>query len=215
MRYEPCILGAILLIPSCAPSVPQQVQRFNSEGVALLRQQEYAAAQQRFHEAVKLDPDDALSLYNLASAAHQNGDLALAEQNYRNSLRRRPDYAPCRHGLALLLFQSDRGEEDRGLVLSWLRERPELADAHAEYGWLLREEGDLPAAQDQLQKALEMDPHCVRALIELGIVYETYDYPERARSLYQRALRADPGQPEALLRLTGLKRQPRGGDSSG
>jgi tetratricopeptide (TPR) repeat protein len=206
LRWVCSSIVIVCVLAGCQPTGPQLIRQYNTEGVDLLRHQEYAAAQQRFQEAVRLDPDDALSLYNLGNAAHQSGDLVLAEKSYRDSLQRQPNYAPCRHGLALLLLQTDRGDAARELVAAWLRDRPELADAHAEDGWLLRESGDLPAAQARLQKAIEMDPGCIRGLIELGIVYETYDYPDRARGLYQRALKRDPTQPEALGRLTGLRK---------
>jgi Tfp pilus assembly protein PilF len=70
---------------------------------------------------------------------------------------------------------------------------------------LLRESGDLPAAQARLQQALALDPGNVRALIELGMLYETYSYPDRAAGLYERALQRDPQQMEALTHLAALK----------
>src|SRR5262249_35584121 len=109
-------------------------------------------------------------------------------------------------GLALLLIQQNRTQDAWQLIDTWLAQRPELADANAESGWLLRESGDLPAAQTRLQKALALDPGNVRALIELGMLYETYTYPDRARSLYERALQREPQQLEALYRLASLKR---------
>jgi len=55
-----------------------------------------------------------------------------------------------------------------------------------------------------LQHALQLDPGNVRALIELGILYERYRYPDRARQLYERALARDPTQMEAAMRLARL-----------
>ena len=203
-RWLPFSL-VLSLVAGCAQSIPDQVRRLNEEGIHLLQGGAYAEAQRRFEEAHLLLPEDPVLMYNLANAAHQNGDLATAEHWYRQSLQRRPDLAPCRHGLALLLFQTDRGQEARDMIVEWLRHNPNLADAHAQYGWLLRQEGDLPAAQAHLQKALELDPGCTRALIELGILYEAYHYPERARELYQRVLRRHPQQPEASARLAALR----------
>jgi Tfp pilus assembly protein PilF len=200
-------IGCLLLaLAGCTASPERRAYQLNAEGVELLARRDFAGAQDRFQAALALQPADSMTHYNLANAAHQNGNLELAERSYQASLKLQPDYGPCRHGLALLLLQQNRGDEARNLVESWLAEKPMLADAQAEYGWWLRQGGDLPAAQVRLQKALEIDPHNVRALTELGIIYEAYAYPDRAKSLYQRVLRKEPNQPEVIARLTALKR---------
>jgi Tfp pilus assembly protein PilF len=192
-------------LAGCVPSTAQQVYDLNQTGVALLARDNYPGAQQQFQQAVHLDPANPVSRYNLGNAAHRSGDMALAERCYRDCLQMHPDHGPSRHGLALLCLQQNRSAEAWQLIEGWRNQRPELADAQAEYGWLLRESGDLPAAQAQLHKALEMDPANPRALTEMAIVYETCSYPDRARSLYQRALKRDPNQPEVIARLARLQ----------
>ncbi len=196
---------ALLGIGGCAPTVPQQVRDLNQEGVGLLAQRNYPAARKRFEQAVNLDPAEATSVYNLGNAAHHEGGWQLAEKCYRECLQRDADHAGAHHGLALLLVQHNRAEEARRLIDAWLVRRPNSADAHAEQGWLLRESGDLPAAQARLWKALELDPQNPRALVEMGIYYESCRYPERARGLYQRALEREPNHPEATARLARLR----------
>jgi len=87
------------------------------------------------------------------------------------------------------------------MVEDWLAREPRLAAAYAEDGWLWRQAGDLPRAQARLQQALELDPHNERALVELGILYETMERPERAVALYERVLADNPRQ-------TAVKRRP-------
>ncbi len=204
VRFVALSICLALFATGCAPTVPQQVYDLNQTGVALLARDNYPAAQQYFHQAVQLDPQNAASRHNLATSAHRAGDVQLAERCYRDCLQLQPDHGPGRHGLALLCLQQNRTSEAWQVIESWRNQRPELADAQAEYGWLLRESGDLPAAQAQLQKALQMDPANARALTELGIIYEACSYPDRARTLYQRALKRDPHQPEVIARLARL-----------
>ena len=45
-----------------------------------------------------------------------------------------------------------------------------------------------------MQQALELEPHNQRALVEMGLVYEAMQRPERARSLYERVLEDNPEQ---------------------
>ena len=96
-------------------------------------------------------------------------------------------------------------QERRSKRASWVRHRPDLAASHAEHGWLLRERGDLPAAQEALERALSLDPGNIQALVELGLLYEAYHYPARARSLYERALQRDPDNAMARQRLRSME----------
>jgi len=54
-------------------------------------------------------------------------------------------------------------------------------------------------------QALAIDPHCSRALVELGILYEQLGEPERSLILYQRSLEYNPRQPDVIDRLNELK----------
>jgi Tfp pilus assembly protein PilF len=204
-RFLPLVL-LIMVIAGCAPTAAERVHALNQQGVEALRRQDYLTARARFEQALEVQPENAISRYNLANAAHQGGDLHQAEQSYKQALEHDPNYGPARHGLALLYLQTNRSAEAYDLVHTWVTQKPELADAHAEYGWYLREQGDLPAAQVELQQALELDPGNVRALIELGSIYDTYSHPDRAASLFQRALRRAPAEPEILERLASMKR---------
>ena len=200
--------GLCLWVGACVSTAPpQQVQQLNREGVELLARGDHVVAQQRFQDAVQIEPDNPTSLYNLGNAAFQLQEWTLAETSYRDCLARAPDHAACHHGLALLLLRRNRPKEAWQLIQDWLIRRPESADAHAEYGWLLRESGDLPAAQERLQKAIEIDSGNVRALLELGVIYEAYAYPDRAKSLYERALKREPGNLEAHDRLSAVKQR--------
>src|SRR5207244_968110 len=110
-------------------------------------------------------------------------------------------HAPCRHSLATLMVRGGRRQEAVKMVEDWLAREPKLAAAYAEDGWLWRQTGDLPRAQLRLQQALELDPHDQRALLELALLYEAMEYPERAVVLYQRALAQDPRQSEVKRHL--------------
>jgi len=62
----------------------------------------------------------------------------------------------------------------------------------------------LPRAQTRLQQALELDPHDIRALNELALVYEDLHRPERAVVIYERILALDAHQPQVENRLQSL-----------
>jgi tetratricopeptide (TPR) repeat protein len=103
-----------------------------------------------------------------------------------------------------MLVRVGRKEDARRLVEDWLAREPRLAAAYAEDGWFWRQSGDLPRAQARLQQALELDSHEPRALIELALVYEALQRPDRAAALYERVLERQPQQAEVAKRLNQL-----------
>jgi tetratricopeptide (TPR) repeat protein len=201
-------LATTFAVASCAPTLSDQVRQLNQQGLVHLQQRQFADAQSAFHKASQLDPEDTSILYNLANAAHQAGDLKRAEQGYRDVLAKQEAHPAARHSLAVLLYEGNRGDEASQMVISFAEAHPDSATAQAEYGWLLRERGEFPTAQAHLQRALEIDPGNVRALIELGRLYEAYQYPDRAKSLYERVLAKSPDNPEVVARLTSLRGKP-------
>ncbi|OGW63606.1 MAG: hypothetical protein A2V83_09610 [Nitrospirae bacterium RBG_16_64_22] len=43
-----------------------------------------------------------------------------------------------------------------------------------------------------LQKALSLDPRCVKAYYTLGVIHESKNEPDRAREMYEKALSIQP-----------------------
>jgi tetratricopeptide (TPR) repeat protein len=92
-------------------------------------------------------------------------------------------------------------------VEGWLAREPKLAEAYALDGWRLRQDGQLEEAEGRLQQALHLDPHNVRALVELGRLFEHTEFPERALVLYEWALRVSPKDEEIAERVNLLRRK--------
>jgi Tfp pilus assembly protein PilF len=201
------LLGMLLLaaaIPACADTNQERLQRLNEDGVFLYRKGNYDDARLSFESALKLLPDDPTLLYDIGQCYDRSGDAAKAEKIYRDCLEEAPNHAPCRHALAVLMLRQGRRQETDQLIESWLAQQPNLADAYVEDGWRLRQDGDLLQAQARLQQALNLDPHNVRGLVEMGLLYEIMDRPSRALNLYEQALQLDAQQPDVAARVNAL-----------
>jgi Flp pilus assembly protein TadD len=75
-----------------------------------------------------------------------------------------------------------------------LRERPEDASVHSNYGVFLKEKkGDLEGAEREYRKAIELDSNHVNALGNWANLLGEKGDRDQAASLYRRALEADPG----------------------
>jgi Flp pilus assembly protein TadD len=199
------VLGVVLAAAGCTPTARDRVRAYNADGVYLFQRGEYVQARDTFRTALELTPEDANLRYNLGQCYERLGDEGRAEKTYKECLERAADHAEARHALCVLLVRQKRREEAVRMVEEWLARRPRLGAAYAEDGWLWHQAGDLPRAQSRLQQALQLDPHNGLALTELGLVYEELRRPDRALSLYERSLDANPNQPDVVRRVNRLR----------
>jgi Flp pilus assembly protein TadD len=205
MRWTCCAVGLAMLLAGCAPAVQDRVREYNREGVLLYERGDFGGAREHFQAALSLQPEDANLIYNLGDCSDRLGDLANAERLYRECLARSPNHPECRHALTSLMVRQGRRAEAVQMVEEWAAREPKLSSPLAEDGWLCHEAGNLPRAQARLQQALELDPHDIRALNELGRVYEELARPERALVIYERSLAVNPRQTDVARRLDTLR----------
>jgi Tfp pilus assembly protein PilF len=208
MRSESAfILSCLTMLAGCTNLQHAESERLNEQGVQYLVSNDLPKAHAKFTEAWKKDPQNAETLYNLASTYQRHGQDAEAERYYRQSLQLNPNLDECRHNFYLLLVSENRLPEARDDAQAWLTKNPKSADAYTEVGWLTRMQGDLPGARKNLEQALTIEPHHAQALIETGKLYQDYQMNDRARGLYQRVLLQDPTNKEAKDLLTALPKK--------
>lgn len=207
MRWMSGMLALALCLEGCESASQERLRDYNLDGVYLFQRGDYAAARESFQAALALKPEDPGLLYNLGECYDRLGDTAKAERSYHQCLVQASNHAACRHALASMLMRIGRKDDAGRLVEDWLAREPRLAAAYAEDGWLWHQAGNLPHAQTRLQQALELDPHDARALVELALVYEAMQRPDRAAALYERVLERDPRQAEIAKRLNRLRSQ--------
>ena len=197
-----CLLAVFV---GCETASQDRVRQFNDDGVYLFEHGEYQSARESFEVALQLQPKDAGLLYNAGQCYDRQNDSAKAEQFYQRCLQEDANQAPCRHALAVLLFRTGRGSDADNMIEDWLTREPKRADAYVEDAWRLRQAGELTQAEARLQQALDLEPHNVRALTEMALLFEVLEMPERAAVLYERVLAEDPRQQAVVDRLNALR----------
>lgn len=97
--------------------------------------------------------------YNLGVIAQTEGKVADAVTNYREALKRDPDYPAALFNLATLLSSSPEGIDEAIRVYGHLLVvQPENAPAHMNLGLLLAQVGETEAAETHLSRAMSLDP---------------------------------------------------------
>src|SRR5205823_642063 len=153
------------------------------DGVYLFQRGDFRGARETFEVALELSPNDPAVLYNLGQCHDRQNNADRAEHFYQLCLQEDPNHAPCRHALAVLWFRTGKRNDAEHMIEDWLAREAKRADAYVEDAWRLRQDGELTQAQARLQQALELEPRNVRALTELGLLFELLELPERAASM--------------------------------
>jgi len=210
IRLIPHLVCLVLLSPflaGCQTTESERLRQVNDDGVYLFSQGNYQGARECFELAHTLSPQDPALVFNLGQCQERLSDVKQAEQSFRHCLEMKADHADARQSLAALLKRTGRGAEANRLIEDWVKNHPNTPDSLSLEGWRLRQEKNYPLAQERLQQALALDPHHRRALVELGILYETSGRPERALVIYERVLARDPRQSDVSQRRQQLQAQ--------
>ncbi|MEX0676319.1 MAG: tetratricopeptide repeat protein [Pirellulales bacterium] len=143
-------------------------------------------------------------LHRQASELHRAGQLAAAEQLYRQILAGEPEHAPTLHAMGLLTFQQRRFEEALALLQKAVACDPAQAAYHQSLGEVRRGLGQLAHARDCFRQALQRDANLVAAQYNLGLVCEQQQDWAGALAAFAEVVRLKPELAEAHAILGNL-----------
>jgi Tfp pilus assembly protein PilF len=204
----------------------------NSEGLRYLGQARYNEAKVAFEAALKAEPNNPDTYYNLAATYHQSGKISLqsgqsadaqlqydqALRNYQLCLTHNPNHTEAHRGLAVLYMETQNADAAFKLLIDWYNThvtspepKIELARLYQEYAQIcqLQNRTDvakecLDSAAKMLQSALATDPTNYRALRASGFLKEQNGDLQGAITDYQRSFQANPQQNDIENRITAL-----------
>src|SRR5438874_2739202 len=131
------------------------------------------------------DDDKTLALLDEAVAHHQRGELARAEELYRQVLDRAGEDADALHLLGMICLQSQRPADAAVLEPKNLQTRLHL-------GIALRTVGDQDGALEELREALAIDPNFPEAHYNIGVILQDQGETAQASVHYQRTIELVP-----------------------
>ena len=207
-------------------------QNRTSEGIRYYGQARYDVAMIAFQSALKANPNDPNTLYNIAATYHQSAKVSLqsgqtaaaqqqydqAAQYYQLCLEQNANHADAYRGLAALYMDCRNAEAAFPLLINWYNTNPvsvepklELARLYQEYAQICMVQGRTDIAQQcrdttahYLQQVLSAEPANYRALRALGYLKEQSGDIPGAVFEYQRSLQAYPQQQDLESRIAAL-----------
>ena len=129
---------------------------------------------------------------------HRQGQLAQAEQVYRQILKRAPNHFDALQLLGALELQRKNHDAAIRLIRQALELNPKSAAAHFNIGIALRQLERYEEALDSFDRALAIKPDYADALNSRGNVLNVLKRPEEALENYDRALTFKPDYADAL-----------------
>jgi len=171
------------------------------------------AAIKLLEDALAKEPTNTNLKFEIALAASEAQDIALAEKHYRDLINSAPAgensfYETSSNNLGYLFAQKNvRLDEAEALIRQALAQNQEAAYILDSLGWVKFQQGDFKEAQRLLEKASRRSFRDAEVSQQLGQLYEKLNDPKQARAMYERALREDPKSKIARERLNILKKK--------
>jgi len=141
------------------------------------------------------------NLLNRAYAFHRNGQLARAEDAYKNIVQKNPRNTMAAHALGTLYYQQGKNKLARKYITQAIKTEPGIPDFHYNLGLVYMAMSDHTRAINAYKKAIEINHHHIQARVNLAQVYSVSEMQDEALSEYHRIIDLDPGHSDALMNL--------------
>ena len=160
-----------------------------------------------YRKALDLDPNDALTHYDLALALNYKGDTKQAVEEFQSAIQLKPAWGQAHYGLGVALYAL----HDQAGALKELRKavesEPSNAAAHVFLAHLYSDQNDFPAAERELSRTVTLKPSA-ETHFELGEVEGQLGRLDAAAAQFRDAIRLDPKLARAYVMLgVTLRRQ--------
>ena len=145
-------------------------------------------------------------LFQQALSLHESGQLAAAEQIYRQILETAPEQPDVLNLLGLIAQAKGVQSEACGLFYRALKAAPGRAPYYFNLAFSFKLDRKPLEALENFQKALELDPAIAAAYDEIALIYEQLGQIDKARENWKKALELDKSLISARANLARSRR---------
>lgn len=145
--------------------------------------------------SLQMNADDPGAQVSLGNFYLARGEIAKAEQAYREALYLDVKSVPAYVNYADLLHKMDRDAEGETLLREGLTHQPKASALYHSLGLLQVRNKDLPTALDAFKKATELEPDAAHYSYIYAVALYSAGRPEAARYVVNSALMRTPNDP--------------------
>ena len=150
------------------------------------------------------DPGNVALHDDLALMYVETGRMASAIEEFKASLKLRPDLAAARFNVGAALLAAGDRRSARPYFEQTLEADPNHAVAHSNLGALLQADGDLSGAMSHYRRALDLAPADAEIQLTAGVGYATTGDVAAALTHLREAIRLRPDWPNAQAALASV-----------
>ena len=161
------------------------------------------AAYQQAQAAIADRPE---SHYNLGVVDVERGDIAAAEQAFREALKLQPDFVPAYVNLADMYRGTGHEAQAESVIDEGLRAVPGNGNLLHAKGLSLIRQNEAKEALPWLERAYRAEPGNARFAYVYGVALNSSGKGDEARELWEESLRASPYDASLLFALAGAER---------
>ena len=155
--------------------------------------------------AVSADPESPLARTMLGVACSQTGDSSSARDAFEQALKLDPRYGDALLGLGIQYAREHDLPRALPLLEKLVRAEPTNSIARLNLALAYVEDSTYGFAEQQLIRAIELNPQLIPAYSLLGDIYSQHGYSDRAQEVWENALRVSPDNPTIQKRLEQFK----------
>src|ERR1700689_5188283 len=101
----PIVCALVLSVEYSEASLAQTAQAYREQANALARSKSWEQAVAAYRKLLELDPNDAVTHYDLALALKYKGDTKQAVEEFEAAIRLKPVWAEAHFGLGAALYE--------------------------------------------------------------------------------------------------------------
>ncbi len=200
-RWSWGLLLAFSLAFNLLASAISHAEYHELRGSLLLKRGQDNEAIAHYQTSLVLQPDDAVTRYNLGVALGKRGQTDEAIRQYQEALRLKPDYTEAHINLGGALGLNGQTDEAIRQFQEALRLKPEQADTHYNLAVALSQKGQTGEAIRHYQEALRLGPDRAETHNQLGSALCQQGRVGEAIQQFQAALRLKPDYADARKNL--------------
>jgi len=166
---------ALLLAQTLHAEEPKFTPRVLAEAVAegnrAFESKDYATARRAYERVLSLDPHNQLGLVNLGLVEFYSGDSKKSENLLKQAARQRLETAPAWLTLGMIYMDQNRFPEALAALSQATLHDPNNPRARNFLGVVIGRQGWIYGAEQELRRAVELDPAYADAHYNLAVFY--------------------------------------------